>query len=219
MPGTPGWHDLLEWLALMQHQKAPTRLLDWTYSPWVALHFAVNRLNKDEIGEVWALDAKWFSDKTSPIFESCDEWQDGVGKWRDAIVKRADVSYMDEGAVEVNARVRQLIDSPKTLVYNVNPFRLNERLTIQQGVFLMPGDISVSFMRNLQDNIHGSELYERIHILHVEHADRNEMLRGLRRMNITNAVLFPGLDGFSESLWTRLAIPYEDLRAAYPDSL
>src|SRR5206468_3187827 len=48
-PPEGAWPD---WLILMQHHGLPTRLLDWSESPLVAIYFAVTEL-ADKDGALW----------------------------------------------------------------------------------------------------------------------------------------------------------------------
>src|ERR1044071_5792147 len=52
MDNVPDREDDFEWLALMQDHGAPTRLLDFTWSPYVAAFFALH--NTTEEGVFWA---------------------------------------------------------------------------------------------------------------------------------------------------------------------
>jgi hypothetical protein len=94
-------------------------------------------------------------------------------------------------------------------VYPLNPFHLNERLVIQQGVFLVPGDVTKSFMENLQalgpagDNVVEIRFYASREFM-------REATLQLHRMNVNSATLFPGLDGFAQHL--NSVVPFEVLR-------
>jgi hypothetical protein len=88
-------------------------------------------------------------------------------------------------------------------VYPVNPKRLNERVTVQQGVFLNVGDPSRSFVENLR----ALQLpKERLWKIRIENKCRRDVLLPLHRMGVNRAALFPGLDGFAGSLHTKMLL-------------
>jgi hypothetical protein len=207
----PDKDDVLEWLALMRHYGAPTRLTDWTYSFYVAVHFA---LANDPQGAVWSFNAARVN-RSEHVRKTITDagggarlqgLQQRLAGMDNVLTVRRQWDKLGDLALVTHLL---LAEDPLPLVYVVNPFRLNQRLIIQQALFLLSGDICRPFIENLGQSYDGDEAAIRadLHkiVLQPSRQERNRILRELRAMNISTEVLFPDLSGFARSLIQQLA--------------
>lgn len=182
----PQRDSILEWLSLMQHHGAPSRLLDFTYSVYVAAYFALEDAADDDCA-VWGIDGPWALQQSFAVMKQA---------------AKPDIDKLLEPFLEGNERIVEnlFLTAPHVkAACPLNPFRLDERLRIQKGAFLVPGDISVSFTENLQA-LAGHDDPTHVVQLVIPFKLRAEALRQLFQMNISRTSLFPGLDGYAQSL-------------------
>jgi hypothetical protein len=181
----------IEWLSLMRDHGAPTRLQDWTYSFWVAAFFALE--TADGESAIWALNRTIIDSNVRVTLPLTYRW-----------------CFDQNGFIDSTRCFDQIFDRypGAPMVSPVNPIRLNERLIVQQGIFLCPGDVNLSFEENLKAVLPARQ-EQVLHKLIIDESPRTkrDILRHLHRTNINSATLFPGLDGFARSLGTQVAFP------------
>jgi len=177
----PAPNDDFQWLALMQHHGAPTRLLDFTWSPYVAAFFALERATGD--AAVWAL---------NPADISAGGIRRGANTNRPAITRRT----MDP-RLEGNF-ARYFLKGDREFLWLGEPDTMNRRLIAQSGTFVLPGVLDKPMEEIARCYRNPADMMAKF-ILPAGRL-RETGLRELYRMNITHATLFPDLDGLARSL-------------------
>ena len=171
------------WLALAQHHGLPSRLLDWTYSPLVALHFATSDFeNFDEDGAIWAInyvDTKnYLPEQLSKIIES-----EGSHIF---------TAEMMERTVSSLKQLRKLKKAPFAVFFE--PPSLDNRIINQYAVFSLMSDPSIT----IDQWILNKEVANFKIIIPSEL--KWEIRDKLDQSNINERMLFPGLQGLAKWL-------------------
>lgn len=177
----------IEWLALMQHHGAPTRLLDFSRSPYVAAFFAYEQCethNSSHIA-IWAININFLKIKSLAALAQ---------------------HYGDDFKANGNGINEQLFEkifyqNNCSLVFPVEPFRMNRRYSLQQSIFVSTGNSYESFMEQLR--FLGNDIARAVIRIELPADQQKEVLRDLQRMNLNRASLFPDLDGYAASLKLR----------------
>jgi hypothetical protein len=186
----PNDNDNLEWISIMRHHMAPTRLLDWNYSIYIAMYFALERTSEKEGAAVWALDYNWAREKSKVNWLKNYKEEKHLGPPSEPL-----------RPVRYPSPFKALfLDEPFTnTACPVTPNRLTQRLTTQKGLFLCAGNPNIAFDQNIE-SMDGFKENKNIVRLIIPKEKRKKYLKKLYEMNITHTSLFPGLDGFSNSL-------------------
>jgi len=178
------------WLSLMRHHGAPTRLLDFTFSFFIATYFALEEARAQSI--VWAINKTWLTKFGQTVFRRLGG-------------RRLQVAWGNRDGWAFD-KIFWKQRRPMRFVYPTNPFRLHERSAEQQALFLCPGDVTVNFQENLE-SMKGSRSKENVRKVFIEGGEtRMKLLLRLYKAGINRAGLFPGLDGFAQSLRSKTVL-------------
>ncbi len=167
-------------LVLAQHHGLTTRLLDWTYSPFVAMHFATANTEKFDIdGVIWKVDFVKVNRCIPPPLNNLLEKE----KCNAFTVEMLESEFSNLQEFD------ELVGQGNVLFFE--PPSIDDRIVNQFALFSIMSDELAILDDWLQKH---PDTYQRIIIpakLKWEIRDK------LDQANITERVLFPGLDGLA----------------------
>lgn len=176
--------SIWERVVYAQHHGVPTRLLDWTFSPLVALHFAIgNEYDNCDDSVVWALKiADLISILPKQYFKSLNDSKGTIFT----------LELLQDLAKDFKTYDEHMQDSSFIIL---EPPSVDERIINQYALFaVIPRGII-----SLENFIIQSEKIEAYKFI-IPSKAKWELRCILDRININERVLFPGLDGLAQWL-------------------
>jgi hypothetical protein len=178
--------DEVGWWMLMQHHHAPTRLLDWTFSPYVGLFFAVQEQTH------WNCDgAVWYMN-----FEISNKI---MKEW---------LPHPKE-----NSLPRLSDEQPLAVVRHGRP---TTRILSQLGVFSYCNDLLADHEETVEKIASADEIKRGFGKIIIPKKRKPELLLRLQDMNITARTLYQDMDGVGRSVAETVCLMAEAQKAKKP---
>lgn len=197
------------WLTFAQHHGLPTRLLDWTYSPFVAMHFATSNVSHfDRDGMIWIVNFAELNRHAPPLLSEV------LGKHSSNVFSTEMLMSFEEpeGTINVNFMIFKA-EAKTGGIKNVSNLSDFDALSDDEFlIFLEPPSIDdrvvnqfalFSVLSNPEKpvDVFLDKFPELVHKIIIPKQLKPEIRDKLDQANINERVLFPGLDGLSN--WLR----------------
>lgn len=174
------WRQMI----LGQHHCLPTRLLDWTHSALVALHFAVSEENLEAMDEhdcmVWRIDI-------SELHALLPEGYQEVIRKNQAEVFTVDM--LGEAASSLEQYDADMKDRGMVVL---EPPSINSRIVNQYAFFSVIPTEMLDVERFLDENTNNTVKYI------IDRKLRWRVRDMLDQLNMSERIVYPGLDGLSK---------------------
>jgi len=175
-------------LTLAQHHGLPTRLLDWSYSPLVAAHFATDEIERYDVdGCIYCFDYSKIRDQL-PI------------KMKDMLAQEDTQLFsieMLESVAKDFDELKSLSNKPFALFFE--PASIHNRVVNQYALFSLVTDSSIdidTILENYPDYFYRIIIPKEVKL---------EIRDKLDYINISERMIYPGLDGICKWITRRYA--------------